>query len=265
MNVNTTNTTAKKRILALALALILLLLALTRVTLSYFTDTKKATNTFTYGNVSITQWENCTDTNESWTQFGIAFTNFLPIGTTSTDINAIRAANNYNTKRVMVRNDSSSSSVYVRTFVRVRKELVVSSSTPNYQLLHLDFNSGTRWQYTGTYEETIANNPYQVYLYTYSASLPKDAKTDELLNGVYLDPNADIRAVNGHDKLVYVQGNEIKHDSGLDVYDDAGDPNSIQVDVATQAVQADGFTGDTAIADAFNAAFGRNDPWGGTF
>lgn len=173
---NTTNTTAKKRIMALALALILLLLALTRATLSYFTDTKKATNTFTYGSVSVTQWETNATTDADWTQDGLAYTKFLPIGTTSTNIADIRAASNYNTKRVKVQNDANSNPVYVRVFVRVPKELIESSTTPNYQLVHLDFDGGADWgtqtYYTTTHGQGANEKQYAVCMYTYADKLP---------------------------------------------------------------------------------------------
>ena len=267
MDVNTTNTTAKKRIMALALALILLLLALTRVTLSYFTDTKKATNTFTYGSVSVTQWETNATTDADWTQDGLAYTKFLPIGTTSTNIVDIRAASNYNTKRVKVQNDANSNPVYVRVFVRVPKELIESSTTPNYQLVHLDFDGGADWgpqtYYTTTHGQGANAKQYAVCMYTYVNQLQAGAFTPELLKGVYLDRNADVRKAAGKATSVYVTDtNGGYYDSGFDVYDGSGTPESIQVEVATQAVQADAF--DNAQA-AFAAAFGNNDPWGGTF
>lgn len=268
MDVNTTNTTAKKRILALALALILLLLALTRVTLSYFTDTKTATNTFTYGKVSVTQLENNTQYSGSqhWSSQGLEYTNFLPIGTTSTNINDIRAAGNYNIKRVKVQNDTDSNPVYVRVFVRVRKELIESGTDPNRQLVHLDFDGGTNWgnqtYYTTTHGQGANEKPYAVCMYTYVDKLQAGESTTELLKGVYLDRNADVREVENEAKLVYVTDtNGGYYNSEFDVYDNIGNPKSIQVEVATQAVQADAFG---SASEAFNATFGSNDPWGGS-
>ena len=45
---------SKKKILALALVVVIAVTAIASATVAYFTDTKKATNTFTMGNVKIT-------------------------------------------------------------------------------------------------------------------------------------------------------------------------------------------------------------------
>ena len=250
---NTTNTTAKKRIMALALALILLLLALTRVTLSYFTDTKKATNTFTYGSVSIKQYENNTPIDNGQ---GLSYTNFLPIATTSSDINDIRSDPNYQKKSVKVELDANSSDAYIRTFIRV-PAAVMDASHP---ILHLDIVEGT---YNGwnqkveyTYTDAADNTEYKVISFTHPVALSNTGSGSNTKQtpffGVYLD--AKVNAVNG---CLYHIDNGVSY-PGTPVVS-ANQP--LKIDVVTQAVQADGFA---SAEMAFNAAFSNKDPWNNT-
>lgn len=251
---NTTKTTAKKRIMALALALILLLLALTRVTLSYFTDTKKATNTFTYGNVSIKQYENNTEIANNG---GLQYTNFLPITTTSGEMNAIRNDPNYKKKSVKVELDANSSDAYIRTFIRV-PAAVMDASHP---ILHLDIVEGTysgwnqKVEYTYTDTDTADNTKYKVISFTHPVALSNTGsdsnKKQTPFFGVYLDAKANV--IDGY--LYHVDDSGTRHPTASTV--SASDP--LKIDVVTQAVQADGF----ANAEmAFNAAFSNKDPWG---
>lgn len=246
---NTTKTTAKKRVMALALALILLLLALTRATLSYFTDTKKATNTFTYGSVSIKQYENNTPIDNG---LGLSYTNFLPIATTSSDINDIRSDPNYQKKSVKVELDANSSDAYIRTFIRV-PAAVMDASHP---ILHLDIVEGTYngWNQKVEYTYTADNTKYKVISFTHPVALSNTGsdsnKKQTPFFGVYLD--AKVNAVNGY---LYHIDNGVSYPNTPVV--SANQP--LKIDVVTQAVQADGF--ETAAA-AFTAAFNDKDPWG---
>ena len=252
MNVNTTNTTAKKRILALALALILLLLALTRVTLSYFTDTKKATNTFTYGSVSIKQYENTTLIDNGQ---GLSYPNFLPIATTSSDISAIRSDPNYQKKSVKVELDANSSDAYIRTFIRVPAEVMDAS----HPILHLDIvdghNGWTKVEYT--YTDATDNTQYKVISFTQPVALSNTGsdsnKKQTPFFGVYLDAKANV--IDGY--LYHVDDSGTRHPTASTV--SASDP--LKIDVVTQAVQADGFA---SAEMAFNAAFSNKDPWDNT-
>lgn len=249
MDVNTTNTTAKKRILALALALILLLLALTRVTLSYFTDTKKATNTFTYGKVSIAQLESNTKSGDFSSVTGLNYDHFLPVQNSSADIVTIRNDENYKWKRIQVKNNGTEDA-YVRTFIRVPAKLV-NNTCP---ILHLDFGTIGTWY---SYE----SGDYTVYYYTHDSALASTGSIDNLLNGVYLDSHANITTVAGGSPskkyLVYEKNNGGVYNSGIEVTE----ATKLYVEVSTQAVQKSGFNG---VADAFAATFGSNDPWGGS-
>lgn len=255
MDVNTTNTTAKKRIMALALALILLLLALTHVTLSYFTDTKKATNTFTYGSVSIKQYENNTEIANNG---GLQYTNFLPIATTSSDISVIRSDPNYQKKSVKVELDANSSDAYIRTFIRV-PAAVMDASHP---ILHLDIVEGTysgwnqKVEYTYTDTDTADNTEYKVISFTHPVALSNTGsdsnKKQTPFFGVYLD--AKVNAVNGY---LYHIDNGTSYPNTPVV--SANQP--LKIDVVTQAVQADGFA---SAEMAFNAAFSNKDPWNNT-
>ena len=252
MNVNTTNTTAKKRILALALALILLLLALTRVTLSYFTDTKKATNTFTYGSVSIKQYENTTLIDNGQ---GLSYPNFLPIATTSSDISAIRSDPNYRQKSVSVELDANSSDAYIRTFISVPAEVMDAS----HPILHLDIvdghNGWTKVEYT--YTDATDNTQYKVISFTQPVALSNTGsdsnKKQTPFFGVYLDAKANV--IDGY--LYHVDDSGTRHPTASTV--SASDP--LKIDVVTQAVQADGFA---SAEMAFNAAFSNKDPWDNT-
>lgn len=259
MDVNTTNTTAKKRIMALALALILLLLALTRATLSYFTDTKKATNTFTYGNVSIKQYEDNND-GSGWTEIpdnaGLPYTNFLPVGTASSNIDAIRGDDNYRLKAVKVTLDQNSSDAYVRTFIRVPAALL------DNPILHLDiedgYNGWTKVEYNYIYTDQSQNDTkYKVILFTQPAALSNTVggsnESQTPLMGAYLDAKANV--INGY--LYHVDDSGTLHPATPTV--SASEP--LKIDVVTQAVQADGF--ETAAA-AFTAAFSNKDPWDNT-
>lgn len=261
MDVNTTNTTAKKRVLALALALILLLLALTRVTLSYFTDTKKATNTFTYGKISIQQLESNTKDGNDFTENGLQYdTAFLPVKDSSASSDVIRNDTNYKWKRIKVKN-SGTEAAYIRTFIRVPTKLV-SSVTP---ILHLDFSSPGLWKTYSIGEETV-------YCYTKNDALAGGSTTGHMLKGAYLDSRANIKAMNEAEPerktLVYeTENGRNVYDSGIVIPDDrSSDDAKLLIEVVTQAVQANGFD---SAAEALNTAFESStsrsaieDPWG---
>lgn len=256
---NTTKTTAKKRVLALALALILLLLALTRVTLSYFTDTKKATNTFTYGNVSVSLWErqdNSDFTNVSGGGLNYGIDNDLRLYPITNTTNP-QADDNYRIKELKVVNDGDTSA-YIRVFIRVPASLVKDYTT----ILHLDFPAGQTWNKYNT-----SDGQYAIYELICPNAMSANSTSELLLNGVFLDANADIRELGNSTEeaeyLVYMQNGAVVHNSGICVSTDRTNPNAtLKIDVATQAVQADGFNNAQA---AFAATFGNNDPWGGTF
>lgn len=252
----------KNKKIALALSLVLALGATLMVggSLAWFTDTEETTNTFTMGGVEIRQIE----TNED----GSSFTHnqpLVPVGSNNTPTDDP----NFVHKIVTVKNVGTSTA-YVQTYIAVPKAL-------DNGLLHWDVNlDAGKWkavdgdlntdgiQPVGTADYDLDGNgtkeanALNVYLYRYEVALAKDEVTTELLNGVYIDQAADMKA--HHDDAQHPEevtsAYFVWNGSELTDYN-LTKIQKLPVLVASQAVQAEGFTD---ADNALNTAF-PNHPW----
>lgn len=250
----------KKIVLALSLVLALGATLMVGGSLAWFTDTDEAVNTFTMGGVEIKQFE----TNEDGSQF-TSNQPLIPVGSNNTPTDDP----NFIHKIVSVKNVGTSKA-YVQTYIAVPAAL-------DNGLLKWDVNlADDHWkavdgdaavdgiQPVGTADYDLDNNgskeanALNVYLYRYTAALEKDMTTTTLLNGVYIDQAADMKA--HHDDADHPEevtsayfvwnGSELT-DYNLNTI------KKLTVLVATQGVQAEGFTdADNALGTAF-----PNHPW----
>lgn len=197
----------KKRILSIAL--IIALVAVIAVgSFAYFTDTDKADNVFTTGNVDIILNEHFGDDDPSTPEKLLPSTGSAQNGTLQNGI----------TKEVSVINDGTEA-CYVRVHIAIPSILDDGADTFNAgnNKLHFNFASDTvgegKWDwskttgapYTGDwnyYETTIDNIKYNVYVVTYEDAIPAHDGdtyycTENAIHQVYLDSrttNADIDA-----------------------------------------------------------------------
>lgn len=253
---------SKKIVLALSLVIALGATLMAGGSLAWFTDTDEAVNTFTMGGVEIRQIE----TNQNGTPFS-SDQPLIPAISNTTDTPTDDP--NFIHKIVTVKNVGTSKA-YVQTYIAVPKAL-------DNGLLKWDVNlDDDHWkavdgdltvdgiQPVGTADYDLDGNgskeanALNVYLYRYTAALDKDAATTTLLNGVYIDETADMKA--HHDDTAYpdkvTSAYFVWKGSELTDYD-LNAIKKLTVLVATQGVQADGFTdADNALGTAF-----PNHPW----
>ncbi|MBR5570971.1 MAG: SipW-dependent-type signal peptide-containing protein [Oscillospiraceae bacterium] len=225
----------KKKILIIC-AVVLLLGILSYGTLAYFHDTDTVTNTFTVGNVKITQTEQQHDENGQLVAFQQDQT-LLPV----VNVNDPSSDENYVEKIVTV-SSTGNNPAYVRTHIAVPTALV--------DVLTLDLSDSANWVQeaaTTTQDVQIDGKTVNVtvFSYTYTQELAKGETTDALLEGVYMNANVDMKEQNGEPKFCTWNG------TSFDFYDyDVS--QKVYVLVATQGVQSQGFAD---AASALDAAF----------
>lgn len=259
----------KKKIVSLALAVCLIAIAAVG-TLAYFTDTDKATNTFTAGGVKIDLIEQ--QVNEAGTELE-AFEQdqvLMPIVGSAQgekDNFGQPVAANYIDKIVTIKN-TGKSDAYVRAYFAIPADLDDGYETFNAgaNILHFNFGNvktdnglvsteGVQWNWThgnkwNYFETTIDGVVYNVYFADYYQALPAGETTEQFVSGVYLDSHVDMDA----------QGNYI--DTRFPNADLSILNGSVKCPVFAVAVQADGFdSADAAVTAAFGAQY---NPWGGT-
>ena len=222
-----------KKKLAIVLAVALLCIMAVGTTLTYFTDTTEVdTNTMAVGNVKIEQVEDFD-----------AGAKLLPYNGDPTKTGFTEELNAV-TKAVTVKNIGSEAA-YIRTLFAF--EGVKDQETNKYVnpvekgIIHVEYNTDKiadtetkvgAWAHVGSIK--VGEVDYFVYSFTYSAALAAgtDSVTPFSLKAIALDCN---------------QGNEF--------YNNVGTDGKYNILVLSQAVQTAGFTGATAVADAFAAAF----------
>ena len=211
-----------KKKLAIVLAVALLCIMAVGTTLTYFTDTTEVdTNTMTVGNVKIEQVEDFD-----------AGAKLLPyIGEIKAG-DELLTAKNAVTKAVAVKNIGSEAA-YIRTLFAFE---AVAGADPVGTIIHVERSADSvgNWAPVGKIE--VDEVTYFVYSFTYSAALAAgtDSVTPDSLKAIALD---------------------CKQDNAF--FDAVGDKYDVLV--LSQAVQTAGFTGATAVADAFTAAFPYGD------
>lgn len=233
----------KKKILAIALAVAVLAIMVSG-SLAYFTAQDKVTNTFTVGSVKIEIYENDQPTTDDTIEFGT----LIPI--VNTDDPA--ADESYTAKVVDVKN-TGKNDAYIRTHIAIPTALV--------GYLHLDLTE-SGWERQADSTATVDGVAYTVYAWDHTAAVTPGSFTNELLQGVYLGADVDLEE-NAAGDLVFIlrdaNGKKIA-DSGFVAHTKTANgytSATVNVLVASQAIQSAGFTGATA---ALNSGFNAN-PW----
>lgn len=239
----------KKKVLALSFVMALLAIAVVGGSLAWFTDTDEVKNTFVMGTLDIKQKENYYQNSA-----------LMPIVHNNTETLTDDA--NYVKKEVWVENYGNAPA-YVRTHIAVPTALV--------GVLQLDLNTdASPWEFTFSNTATIGGKGYTVYSFTYGGDEGKELEgttnwilakaTEKLLLGVYIDEKTNLNVYRNdptdEDKVtaayfVKADGTEV---TGFNLVND-----EVNVYVATQAVQADGFKDtdddDNDAKEAFTSAF----------
>lgn len=255
----------KKKILALTLVICLAVVAVAGATLAYFTDTDKANNTFTIGNVKIDLIERQRNAD------GDKLVNFendkmlLPIvGSAQGEKDAfgLPTAENYVDKIVTIKNlkldawvrlyyaiptvldnegDASQNVVHVNT----GNKFVAAGDKTDGQAINKDYKDYMGEVTTLATNVVIDGIAYNVYYMDYNKVLHEDEETGSaFLVGLYLDQKVDYDGTN-----YTINGQTINYDF----------TKGVNIPVFAVGVQASGF--DTC-AEAINAAFGANyNPW----
>lgn len=236
----------KKKLFTIAVAVALIAIMVSG-SLAYFTAEDKVDNTFTIGSVLIEIFEN----NEATASDTIAFTKALtPVvnATPSTD-------ESYIPKAVKVKN-TGLNAAYIRTHLAIPTKLV--------DYLMLDLNTADGWTQVGT---ATVTGDYTVYTYDYTNKVEANTFTPDLLKGVYLASDVDIKdnpdtatadlefcKPNGDG--TYTFSGFAAHSKVNDGYESA----AVNVLVASQAIQAQGFN--SGATNALNSGFGTGtNPW----
>ena len=238
-----------KKKLTVTAAAIALIAIVVGGTLAYFNDTDEITNVFTVGSIDIEQKEVFDETTAQ----------LLPVVGTDPTV----ATDNYIEKKVTVAN-TGKNDAYVQTYVAVP---AVLDNNGIVKLYEGDL-AEKGWTKVGKVASDVSITGetllYNVYLYRYNSILSTGTnnETKACLEYVYIDSTIDLNAydkkdaagnpgtdgVNDTAYFVLADGTEI------DSFDATGELN---IYVATQAVQADGFANaETALASAF-----QTHPW----
>jgi len=226
----------KKKVFTLMLVIMLLSIAIVGGSLAWFTAEDETTNTFTVGSIKIEQAEK--DQNGDPFQQGQILMPVVNKDNPSADPNYIH--------KVVTVTNTGHNPAYIRTFI------AVDSRIADYIYLVLNQGTASGWVRGENYTTTINEATYKVLSFTYTEKLAKGATTPELLKGVYLGAQVDVQE-NADGVLVFCH----KKADGTFAYSDYDVSNPVQVLVATQAVQAEGFSD---AATALEQAFGNQLP-----
>lgn len=235
----------KKKVLSIALVVALIAIMVSG-TLAYFTAEDKVTNTFTVGSVKIEIFENDEPTDSDTMPFGP----LTPVVNTTNP----SADESYIKKAVDVKN-TGANAAYIRTHIAIPEALV------GYLYLDLD---ETGWTRQADSTATVGGVNYVVFTYDYNTAVESQNFTTELLKGVYLGSAVDLEEdANGNLYFVLKDNGKIIEQSGFLAHtrntDGSYTSNTVNVLVASQAIQAQGFEGG-ASTDALNTGFTGN-PW----
>lgn len=256
----------KKKILVLSITLAMLIVAITSFTLAYLTDSQKATNTFTIGNVKIKLIEQ--QRGEEGLEEFEQNKKLLPIvgsAQGAKDEYGMPVTKNYVDKMITIKN-TGSEKAYIRAYFAIPSALDDGYETFNASLNVLHFNFGNKvvngtvsstlgvewtWQHDGKwnyFETTMDGIKYNVYYADYYKALDKDETTERFVDGVYLDKTFDMK-----DDGAYAFDKKLELDEGWDW-------SNVSCPVYAVACQAEGFDNATAaIEEAFGAKY---NPWG---
>ena len=257
----------KKKVLAVALTVILLA-TVVGGTLAWFTDTDEVKNTFTIGSIKVEQVE--TGRNEEGQP--VPFKQEQPLFPIANAANP-KEDKGYVVKEVTVQNKGKNEA-YVRTFIAIPTKLA-DYITVDMNTESANWKQDTSMTRTVTVQDNFLQDKpateYTVYTYVYQKQLEAAGDenglhiTDILMEGVYMNADVDIQdnpatestnlelCRRNADGTLTFSGVEMADKDGNALKDDnAFDIATIDILVATQAVQAQGFTdAETALDSAF--------------
>lgn len=254
----------KKKIISLCLVVALGATAVIGGTLAYFTDTDKATNTFTTAKVDIALKEQQRDVQDGQPVANSALEAFeankvlYPIVGSAQgekDDMGLVTAGNYVDKIITIKNLDTSTDAYVRLYIAI-PSVLDNVADAGQNILH--FNYGNKFE-TGSYtaadyanwgtetllvkDFAIGEINYNIYYRDYNKMMAKDTETGSAAYvGFYMDSKVDYDTTNNY---YTINGEKIKYDFS----------NGVKIPVYAVGVQAAGFT--TAAA-AVDAAFGAD-------
>ena len=236
----------KKKVLAIALAVALIAIMVSG-SLAYFTANDEVSNTFTVGSVKIDIYENGAATDADTIPFG-KLTPVVNTANPSADASYL--------KKVVTVGNTGSNAAYIRTHIAIPTDLV--------GYLYLDLTADGNWIRQADSTARIGTVDYTVFTYDYNAAVQPGAFTSELLKGVYLGSMVDLEEdANGN--LVFIlrdSAGKVTDNSGVVAHTKNGESYTssvINVLVASQAIQTDGFDGQT-VTQVLNTGFPAH-PW----
>jgi len=239
----------KKKVLTVALVLALLAIVVSG-TLAYFTAEDEVTNTFTVGSVKIEIFENDKETDSDTITFEDPLMPIVNITTPSEDVS-------YMDKAVKVKN-TGANGAYIRVHIAIPTQLV--------GYLYLDLNE-TGWARQTDTTATVEGVNYTVFTYDYNTEVTSGNFTGELLKGVYLTSEADLKdnpdTATADLEFCKPDGKGGYTFSGFTAHSKTNSgytSNKVNVLVASEAIQARGF--EKGATDALNTGFGeKTNPW----
>lgn len=216
----------KKKVLIVALVICLLAI-LSYGTLAWFTAEDEVTNEFTIGSVDIEVKEEFTPPEA-----------MLPI----VNVDNPAADDNYINKDVWVAN-TGKNLAYIQVFIAVPKALDDAGA------FHYEEVNENSWNEAGPYVAEIDGIAYNVYRYRYYEAVEPENTTKYVITGAYLDAKLDVITEEGVTYFT-MDGEKIE---GYVVGE------TIEILVAAQAIQSEGFTDKDSALDTF-----VNHPWATT-
>lgn len=239
----------KKKILTVALVVALLAM-MVGGTLAYFTADDEVTNTFTVGSVKIEIYENDVATEDDVIPFDDPLMPIVKTSNPSDDVS-------YIDKVVKVKN-TGANAAYIRTHIAIPTQLV------GYLYLDLDETGWTRQTDTTA---TVEGVDYTVFTYDYNTEVTGGNFTGELLKGVYLGSQTDLKdnpdTATADLEFCKPDGNGGYTFSGFTAHsktDTGYTSKRVNILVASQAIQSQGF--ENGATDALNTGFGAaTNPW----
>lgn len=205
----------KKKILSLALVIALIAIMVSG-TLAYFTAEDEVTNTFTVGSVEIEVVE---DFEKPETM--------IPVVTVD------ESDPNYVNKDARVKNNGKNAA-YVQMYVAIPKALDDVGA-----FIVVDANTGDWTTRASAGTAVFEDVTYNVYLYRYTKELAPGAETSNVITAAYMAPQLD-----------YQDGKFVMNGTVIEDYTPG---ESIDIYVAAQAIQAEGFADyDSALSSGFS-------------
>ena len=201
----------KKKVLTIALVVALIAIMVSG-TLAYFTAEDKVTNNFTIGSVEIDVVEDFAEPET-----------MLPV------VEANEKDPNYINKDARVKN-TGKNAAYVQMYVAIPKALDDAGA-----FIVVDANTGD-WTARTLVETAVMEDDmtYNVYRYRYTKELAPGAETSDVITAAYMAPELD-----------YQNGKFVMNGTVIEDYIPG---EKIEIYVAAQAIQADGFDGyDSAL------------------